>query len=136
MRVNIEWNKTMTYKLLFGVVLLLLIFISVRLLRVQKNLNGLEDVYQKKLQTEINERREAIEELQAVIKRSKEVISDLKVKQTQYEHSLDSLSALKQRTRTIYKEKIVRVNNFSGVEVENYWKERLSNGVEEFLPKE
>lgn len=125
MRVNIEWNKTMTYKLLFGVVLLLLIFISVRLLRVQKNLNGLEDVYQKKLQTEINEKREAIEELQAVIKRSKEVISDLKVKQTQYEHSLDSLSALKQRTKTIYKEKIVRVNNFSGVEVENYWKERL-----------
>ena len=125
MKISVEWNKTMTYKLLFGVALLLLVFISVRLLRVQKNLNGLEDVYQKKLEAEINERRESIEELEAVIERSKVIILDLEEKQTQYEHSLDSLSALKQRTKTIYKDRIKRVDNFNGVEVENYWKDRL-----------
>lgn len=125
MKISVEWNKTMTYKLLFGVALLLLVFISVRLLRVQKNLNGLEGVYQKKLEAEINQRRKSIEELEAVIERSKVIILDLEEKQTQYEHSLDSLSALKQRTKTIYKDRIKRVDNFNGVEVENYWKDRL-----------
>jgi hypothetical protein len=52
----------------------------------------------------------------------------LEEKQAQYEHSLDSLKAVKQKVKTVYRDKIIEVNNFDSQQIEDYWKKKFSGG--------
>ena len=54
-------------------------------------------------------------------------ILQLEVQQVQYEHSLDSLQKVKQKVRTIFKDRIVKVNGFNSLEIEDYWKKKFGS---------
>ena len=128
MGVHFDWNDNRALKGVLAFLAIILVVLLMKFLQIKKENNHLQDAYEQKLQKEIAAKEKVIERYKEQIADSKKAIKDLEIKQTQYEHSLDSLSALKQRTKTVYKEKIIKVNDFSGKEVEDYWRNRLKSG--------
>lgn len=108
------------------VLVLLSAFLLIKYAKSNSENKSLEEAYEQKLQDEIESKETVIKDLKSQIKFSKETISDLESRQDQYEHSLDSLSALKRRIKTIYIDRIVEVETFNATEVENYWKNKFS----------
>lgn len=94
--------------------------------QLDKNNSELLEDYKKKLKDEVNYRNEVITELEESNERSKAIILNLENENNDYVHRLDSLKALKQRIKTIYIEKIIEVNNYTVLEVEEYWKNKFN----------
>ena len=128
MESEFEWSKVKTFRLVCYFLSLICVFLIIKFIKVSSENKTLREQYEEKLEREISKKEKLIDSYKLQIDLSKKTILRLQNKQTQYEHSLDSLSALKQRTKTVYKEKIIKVNDFSGKEVEDYWRNRLKSG--------
>lgn len=128
MESEFEWSKVKTFRLVSYFLSFICVFLIIKFIKVSSENKTLREHYEEKLEREISNKEKLIESYKLEIDLSKKTILRLQNKQTQYEHSLDSLGALKQRTKTVYKEKIIKVNDFSGVEVEDYWRSRLKSG--------
>ena len=107
------------------VLVLMFVFMLIKYAQVKNDNKSLEAAYEEKLQKEISQKELLIETYLLEIETSKNTIISLKNQRVQYKHSLDSLSAVKQRIRTIYKEKIVEIETFNSIEIENYWKNKF-----------
>lgn len=125
MKSEFEWSKVKTFRLVSYFLSLICVFLIIKFVKVSSENKILREQYEEKLEREISKKEKLIESYKLQIDLSKRTILRLQNKQTQYEHSLDSLSALKQRTKTVYKEKIIKVDNFNGKELENYFRNKL-----------
>ena len=120
-------NKETLYKFLTTLLLVVVVLLFFKLLSVRGTNNSLEKQYKKQLKQQIEKSEAKIKKYELEIQAKKIRILQLEVKQVQYEHSLDSLKAVKEKIRTVYKEKIVRVNGFNSIEIEDYWKNKFSS---------
>jgi chromosome segregation ATPase len=125
MDVNFDWNDNRVLKGVLAFLAILLVVILIKFSQIKKENNHLQDAYEQKLQKEIAAKEKVIESYKEQIADSKKVIADLEIKQTQYEHSLDSLSTLKQRVKTIYKDRIIELQTFHSSDIEDYWRNKF-----------
>lgn len=125
MDVHFDWNDNRAVKAVLAFLAIVLVVLFMKFLQIKKENNHLQDAYERKLQKEIAAKEKVIESYKEQIADSKKVIADLEIKQTQYEHSLDSLSALKQRVKTIYKDRLVELQTFHSSDIEDYWRNKF-----------
>ena len=126
MDVQLDLKNNRLLKWLVVILVLLIAFMLIKYAQVRSENKSLEKAYEKRLQDEISEKESLIKDHKAQIEVSKNTIFVLEKQQDQYKHSLDSLSALKQRVKTVYKDRIIELESFSSLEIENYWKHKFS----------
>lgn len=115
-------------KVNYSLAILIVILIAIIFFRWNRNNNerlNLIDLYEEKLQNEIKNKEQEIFSYKSKIEKSKKVIQQLESKQRRYEHSLDSLDAIKKKTIIVYREKIIKAKSFESDEVLDYWKKKF-----------
>tara|TARA_R110001606_G_scaffold314613_2_gene461419 strand:- start:3742 stop:4149 length:408 start_codon:yes stop_codon:yes gene_type:complete len=115
-----------------GFTFLIVILIGIILFIWNRNNNEkleLMQLYEQKVQDEIISKEKEISFYKTKIEYSKQRIQQLESKQRRYEHSLDSLDAIKNKTIILYREKIIKAKSFKSVEVLDYWKEKFYRGL-------
>jgi hypothetical protein len=122
---QLDFNNNRLLKGLVIILVLLFAFILIKYSQVKTQNNNLEDAYEKKLQQEISKKEAIIATIKIEIEESKQAIILLEDKQDQYKHSLDSLFKVKQRFKTIYRDRIIELESFNSIEIENYWKTKF-----------
>ena len=96
-----------------------------KLYNLSKANTDIEKAYQNKMEELRNLSDSKIKNYEAEIQSKKSMILQLEEKQAQYEHSLDSLKAVKQKVKTVYRDKIIEVKNFDSQQIEDYWKNKF-----------
>jgi predicted nuclease with TOPRIM domain len=102
-----------------------LIILCMKLYNLSRANTDIEKAYQNKMEELRNLSDSKIKNYEAEIQSKKGMILQLEEKQAQYEHSLDSLKAVKQKVKTVYKDKIIKVKNFDSQQIEDYWKNKF-----------
>ena len=102
-----------------------LIILCMKLYNLSKANTDIEKAYQNKMEELRNLSDSKIKNYEAEIQSKKSMILQLEEKQAQYEHSLDSLKAVKQKVKTVYRDKIIEVKNFDSQQIEDYWKNKF-----------
>jgi predicted nuclease with TOPRIM domain len=102
-----------------------LIILCMKLYNLSRANTDIEKAYQNKMEELRNLSDSKIKNYEAEIQSKKVIILQLEEKQAQYEHSLDSLKAVKQKVKTVYKDKIIKVKNFDSQQIEDYWKNKF-----------
>ena len=120
-------SKETLYKLFTTLLLIVVFLLFFKLLSVRGTNNSLEKQYKKQLKQQIEKSEVKIKKYELEIQAKKIRILQLEVQQVQYEHSLDSLQKVKQKVRTIFKDRIVKVNGFNSLEIEDYWKKKFGS---------
>ncbi len=111
-------------KVNYSLAILIVILIAIIFFRWNRNNNerlDLIELYEQRLQNEIQYKEQEINSYKSQIEKSKKVIQQLESKQRRYEHSLDSLDAIRNETIIIYRDKIIKAKSFQSDEVLNYW---------------
>lgn len=124
MTINIEF----IYKFLatfFGVALIIL---CMKLYNLGKINTNIEKAYQNKMEELRNVSDSKIKKYEAEIQTKKGIILQLTEKQVQDEHSLDSLKSVKQKIKTVFRDRIIEVKNFDSQQIEDYWKKKFNSG--------
>lgn len=115
-----------TLAIIFGIALIILCMKVYNLSRVNTKI---EKAYQNKMKELRNLSDSKIKNYETEIQNKKGIIFQLEEKQAQYEHSLDSLKVVKQKVKTIYRDKIIEVNNFDSQQIEDYWKNKFISEI-------
>jgi hypothetical protein len=102
-----------------------LIILCMKLYNLSKANTDIEKAYKNKMEELRNLSDSKIKNYEAEIQSKKSMILQLEEKQAQYEHSLDSLKAVKQKVKTVYRDKIIEVKNFDSQQIEDYWKNKF-----------
>mgnify|MGYP005988747413 FL=1 len=111
-------------KVNYSLAILIVILIAIIFFRWNRNNNeklDLIELYEQRLQNEIQYKEQEINSYKSQIEKSKKVIQQLESKQIQYEHSLDSLDAIRNKTIIVYRDKIIKAKSFQSDEVLDYW---------------
>jgi predicted nuclease with TOPRIM domain len=104
-----------------------LIILCMKLYNLNRANTDIEKAYQNKMEELRNLSDSKIKNYEAEIQSKKGIILQLEEKQAQYEHSLDSLKAVKQKIKTVYRDRVIEVKNFDSQQIEDYWKNKFNS---------
>jgi hypothetical protein len=115
------------YKVLTTFLFVVSILLCIKLYKLSSVNTDIEKAYQKKMEELRNVSDSKIKKYETEIQSKKGIILQLEEKQAQYEHSLDSLKAVKQKIKTVYRDRVIEVKNFDSQQIEDYWKNKFNS---------
>jgi hypothetical protein len=121
-------SEKLVYKSALIILILIIIGFAFAFFRINSLNSDLQEEYENRIKQEIERSEQKIKNHRNKILKANLIIEELNFSLKQYEHSLDSLEAVKQEVNIIYKDRVKEVNSFTETEITDYWKERFKSG--------
>lgn len=121
-------SEKLVYKSALIILILIIIGFGFAFFRINTLNSDLQQEYEDRIAKEIERSEEKIKNHRNQILKANILIEELNLSLKQYEHSLDSLEAVKQKVAIIYKDRVKEVSAFNETQVTDYWKDRFKGG--------